>query len=982
MTGRVGRRSRRLRFLTVVGVLSVLASIPLVPASRPTAAAAAADPVIAAVGDIACDPASSGFNGGNGFPTDCRQKVTGALLSPTGAIGPVDAVLPLGDEQYQCGGLAAFQQAYHPSWGFLNPSVHPVPGNHEYQTTGGTGCGSQHNAAGYFTYFGASAGDPTRGYYSYTIGSWHIIALNSELCWDQTAYDSGVLGTPGCGRGSPEETWLRNDLAASAGSCRLAYWHEPRFSSSPGKGDDTVDALWQALVAAKADVVLTGHQHWYERFAQMNGSGAADPNGVRQFIVGTGGESFARLSTRLPSSQASNDSTFGVLKLTLHPGSYDWKFVPVAGSTFTDSGTTACHTPPPADTTSPSTAISCNGAPCSGNWYGTNPVSVGLAGTDSGSGIARTVYTTDGSDPTTSATATTYAGAFALSTSATVRYASVDRAGNLETVRSQSVSVDLIPPVTAVECNAAPCAASYPGPVTVSLRATDSGGSAVATMRYTTDGTDPTTSPTGSTYASPFSLSSTAVVRYSSTDGAGNVEAPGSRPVTIGPGSDDTAPPTTSVACDAAACTDSWYGPAPVRVTLSATDAGGSGVAAIRYTTDGTDPASSSTAVLYSGPVDLASTTAIRFSSTDQAGNVEPTQSQLVRVDTTAPTTTASCAGAPCSSGWYRTGPVTVSLSATDGGGSGVVATAYTTDGSDPTTSPAAVPYSGPFAVSATATVRFSSRDAVGNQGAVRSQPVQIDTTSPTTPIWCNADPCNGTTYAAPVTVTLRPSDAGGSGLATTRYTTDGTDPVTSVTAKTYSGPFALSATTTVRASSTDNAGNVESPGTQPISVTGGASSSTLVPTDDSYTARGNASATHGSEGSINVNSGTSERRAYVKFTVSSVPAGATGVTALLKLYSQSSAASTVTVSASSVATTWNEGTLSWGNQPPLGPVVTAKAGLVSGAYNVFDVSGLVTGNGTYALVVTDNNTTQRYFSAKESAPSRPPQLVLSWTNP
>src|SRR5829696_6335850 len=530
LRARFGRRrslasTRSLQLLLVVGVL--LAGMSL---ARPSNAAG--DPVIAAAGDIACDPAAGDYNGGDGTAIDCAQRRTAALL--TG----VDAVLPLGDEQYVCGGLRAFNQSYDPTWGQHKQISHPVPGNHEYQTSGGTDCSTRPDAAGYFTYFGAAAGDPAKGYYSYDLGSWHIVALNSELCFMPE----------GCSAGSPQEVWLKNDLAAHPAACTLAYWHEPRFASSPGGGDGVADPLWRDLYTAGADVVLNGHHHWYERFALQHPSGQADPNGIREFIVGTGGESHVPLSTRRPNSQVSNDSTFGVLKMTLHVGSYDWSFVPEAGATFSDSGTTSCHQ------------------------------------------------------------------------------------------------------------------------------------------------TGSTTTTTGST--------------------------------------------TTS-----------------------------------------------------------GSTT----------------------TTTTGPTTTSS--------------PTTTSGS----------------------------------------------------------------TTTTTTP---------------------RPGTA------------------------------------------------------------------TLAPSDDSYTSLTNPTGTHGSDGSVNINSGSAERRAFLKFNVAAIPAGATNVAATLRLYSQSPATSAVTFTVSQVAPGWSEATLTWNNQPASGTVVTTRAGLTSGAYNSFNLSSLVSGNGTYAVVVTGSDTTQRYFSSKESSPNFPPQLQLTWNQP
>jgi hypothetical protein len=943
-------------------------------------AGAATDPVvatIAAVGDIACDPANSGFNGGNGDTTDCRQKATASLL--TG----VDAVLPLGDEQYGCGGLTPFNQVYDPTWGQKKSLTRPVPGNHEYQTTGGTGCSSSHNASGYYTYFGSLAGDPAKGYYSYNIGPWHIIALNSELCYDQVNYDS--TATSKCPKGSPMEAWLRADLAANPTGCKLAYWHEPRFSSTPGRGDDTVDPLWQALAAARADVVLTGHQHFYERFAQMNASGAADAtNGVRQFIVGTGGESFMSLSSRLPTSQASNDNTFGVLKMTLHAASYDWQFVPVAGSTYTDSGTTTCHAPAAADTTAPTTSITCDGAACAPGWYATKPVSVTLTATDTGgSGLASTRYTTDGSDPGSSATATSYTGPFSLSSSTTVRYASTDKAGNLEATQSQLIRVDTVAPQTTISCNGGSCSGTFSTAVTVTLQSADTGGSGVGTTLYTTDGSAPT-GPTATTYSGPFAVAATSTVQFFTKDQAGNVEPTRSQAIQIGPPPPaDDQPPTTAIACNGTGCTLDWYGTSAVNVTLTASDTGGSGVAKTSYTTDGSDPASSPTAITYTGPFSLSSTTTVTFASTDRANNAETKQAQLIHVDVAPPAISVSCNSGSCGA-WFRSSPVTVQLSATDTGGSGVARTAYTTDGTDPATSVTAVTYAGPFTVAATTTVRYRSWDVAGNASATVSQSVQIDTVLPTTPIYCNGDPCGTAPYTTAVTVTLPATDAGGSGLARTSYTTDGTDPVTSATAKPYTGPFTIAQTTTVKAYSVDVAGNVEPVGSRLVQVTstGTVKTATLAPTDDSYTAKGNASATHGSERSLNVNSGTSERRAFVKFNVAVIPAGATGLTATLRLQSQSSAASTVIFTVTQVATSWAEPALTWNNQPAMGSPVTNKAGLTDGAFNSFDLSSLVTGNGTYAVAVTSNNTTQRYFSSKESSAANAPQLVLSWTSP
>jgi ABC-type transporter MlaC component len=234
-------------------------------------------------------------------------------------------VFTLGDNVYEAGTPFEFEACYDPTWGRHKARTRPAAGNHEYLTPG---------ASGYFEYFGAAAGDPSRGYYSYDLGSWHIVVLNSNCA---------EVG--GCERGSPQERWLRADLAAHPRTCTLAYWHHPRFSSGPNGGEPGVGALWQALYEHGVDVVLAGHDHSYERFAPQTPSGEADlARGLRQFVVGTGGAPLYKFpGPAIANSEVRSDDTFGVLKLTVRPASYDWEFVPVAGRAFTDSGTGRCH---------------------------------------------------------------------------------------------------------------------------------------------------------------------------------------------------------------------------------------------------------------------------------------------------------------------------------------------------------------------------------------------------------------------------------------------------------------------------------------------------------------------------------------------------------------------------------------------------------------------------------------------------------------
>jgi Calcineurin-like phosphoesterase len=233
-------------------------------------------------------------------------------------------VMALGDLAYPNGAAEDFK-CYDKTWGRVKTRTRPAVGNHEFHSTG---------ASYYFQYFGAAAGDAKSGYYSYELGSWHIVVLNSECA---------EIG--GCGTGSPEEKWLRADLAAHPVGCTLAYFHKPRFSSGLNHGNDPeVGAFWQALYDFNAELILNGHDHDYERFAPQDPNGKADPKrGIREFVVGTGGKNHREFGLHKANSEVRNNTAFGVLKLTLKPTGYDWKFIPVAGKSFTDSGSGSCH---------------------------------------------------------------------------------------------------------------------------------------------------------------------------------------------------------------------------------------------------------------------------------------------------------------------------------------------------------------------------------------------------------------------------------------------------------------------------------------------------------------------------------------------------------------------------------------------------------------------------------------------------------------
>lgn len=275
------------------------------------------DPTIVAAGDIACGVGSIG--------ADCKQDATASLID---SIKPV-AVLPLGDNQYEAGGLSDFQNYYDKSWGKFKNITYPAVGNHEYLTSG---------ASGYFDYYNGTgnqtgiAGERNKGYYAFNIGDWRLYSLNSNCS------QAG-----GCGAGSPQELWLRNDLKTNPRKCVLAFFHHPLYTSG-SRALPAVAPLYQALYDNGAEIILNGHEHNYERFSPQDANGNSDPaKGIREFVVGTGGRNFTKFVSNAKNSEVKNDSTFGILKLTLRQSNYDFAFVPIQGSVFTDQGTGACH---------------------------------------------------------------------------------------------------------------------------------------------------------------------------------------------------------------------------------------------------------------------------------------------------------------------------------------------------------------------------------------------------------------------------------------------------------------------------------------------------------------------------------------------------------------------------------------------------------------------------------------------------------------
>ncbi|HET6781748.1 MAG TPA: metallophosphoesterase [bacterium] len=281
-------------------VLSVLGLAQPISSSMP------ADAVLVGAGDIAsCESAG--------------DEMTAKLLDSIAG-----TVFTAGDNVYERGRLQEFTRCFAPSWGRHKARMRPSPGNHDYLTKDGQG---------YFKYFGAAAGPPSKGYYAYNLGVWRVIVLNSNCAH-----------VGGCHNGSPQERWLRAELNAHSALCTLAYWHHPRFSSGPHGDALSVGSFWDALYEAGAELIVNGHDHLYERFAPQAPDGSLNSDrGIRQFTVGTGGRSLYSVKRLTRNSVFRSATTFGVLKLTLRASGYIWQFVAAPSGKVLDKGESLCY---------------------------------------------------------------------------------------------------------------------------------------------------------------------------------------------------------------------------------------------------------------------------------------------------------------------------------------------------------------------------------------------------------------------------------------------------------------------------------------------------------------------------------------------------------------------------------------------------------------------------------------------------------------
>jgi acid phosphatase type 7 len=279
---------------------------PLAPTPQSVVPADAARP-FSALSGVLVGAGDIGYCGTGGAEATARllDRVSGTVFTA-------------GDNAYMSASRDEFQNCYEPTWGRHRPRTRPTAGNHEYARS----------AAAYFDYFGGNAGPSDAGYYSYGVGPWNVIAVNSEIA---------------SGPGSPQSEWLRHELSSQPSACTAVIWHRPLFSSGQNGDNPDMRDVWRILYEFNVDLVINGHDHTYERFAPQDPDGRFDPaRGIREFIVGTGGAPLYAFSSLRPNSEV-RAAAWGVAAFTLAVGGYQWEFVPVDGGTFRDSGSASCH---------------------------------------------------------------------------------------------------------------------------------------------------------------------------------------------------------------------------------------------------------------------------------------------------------------------------------------------------------------------------------------------------------------------------------------------------------------------------------------------------------------------------------------------------------------------------------------------------------------------------------------------------------------
>jgi hypothetical protein len=684
------------------------------------------DPILLAAGDIAaCDSAG--------------DEATAAILD-----GYPDAtVATLGDNVYPDGTAADFAKCYAPSWGRHKARTKPSPGNHEHHTPG---------AAPYYDYFAPAAGESGKGWYSYEVGGWQILVLNSNC------------EVVACGPDSEQEQWLRSELAASEAQCTLAYWHHPLFTSGTHAGEanlELVRPFWRALYEHGADVVLVGHDHDYERFAPQTPDGAADGvYGLRQFVVGTGGRSLRSFGTARANSEVRDHSAFGVLRLILRSGGYDWQFLPEAGKTFTDSGSGTCHGAPDQAAAGNPTLSSTHPS----GWSADRTVDVAWSGaSDSGSGVNGYSYAWSQNASTTPDTTKEAEETATGTTSPTLadgewwfHLRTGDNAGNWSTpVHLGPFRIDATAPSNPMLSSPSHTVGAWSNDPTVDVAwsgATDS-GSGVDGFSYQWSQSD-ATSPdmtkdaekTTAGTTSPTLVDGSWWLHLRTRDNAGHWSAP----VRLGPFAIDTALPVNPDPASATHAAGEWSTDPTVDVTWSGATDARSGVDGFSYAWTHSAETTPDMAKDVEETGTAAASSALddrdwwfHLRTRDNAGNwSSATHLGPFRIDTAPPANPTASSQSHPSDGWSNDPTVDVTWSAATDARSGVdgFSYAWTQNAGTPPDEAKDVEE---FATATTSPnlgdgswwFHLRTRDNAGNwSDPVHSGPFRIDTTPPTNP--------------------------------------------------------------------------------------------------------------------------------------------------------------------------------------------------------------------------------------------------------
>ncbi len=949
-------------------VVTIQGLLPEVSGGSGNRVAAAGDPIIAAAGDIACDPLDSHFNNGNGTSSDCRQKATSDLL----VNGGYAAVLPLGDNQYYCGSLDAFNNSYDLSWGRVKSITYPVVGNHEYLTHGGsspsTGCDlSNSGAAGHYQYFGAAAGSVGQGYYSYDIGTWHLIALNSNCS------DAG-----GCGSSSPQGQWLAADLAAHQNFCTLAYWHIPRFSSG-GRAASNSQSFWNLLYANQADLILNGHDHIYERFAPQTPAGLLDPvNGIRQFTIGTGGSGLTSIPLLAANSEVRDNTTHGIFKLTLHPTSYDWEFVSDGVGSFTDSGTQACHQagPTPTPTVAPTLVGSqtTTFTPVADSYVdAANPtVNNGLSTNlrvDASPDIRSYIrFNVSGlSSPITNATLRIFAnsnnsqGIRALQVADNTWGETTINYNNAPPLGSLLASSGAVTTGTWVSLNVTSYitgngtfsfGVNTPSSSSSSLASRQSGANAPQLV-INHGGSTPTNTPGGNTptfaRTSTSTGTPTATPLVSNTPTSTFTSTPTFTPTTTSPsgGQIITFLPQMDSYVSASSPTINYGTNTTIRVDGSPDLHG-----YIRFNVSG-----------LSGPVTNATLMILANSSNSQGIRA------LAVADNTWGETTIN----------YNNAPPLVSLLASSGG--------FTTGTWISLNVTSYITGNGTFSLgvntlSGTATSLASRQSganspqlAVTTSGGLTATPTQTSavTNTPTfTPTSTSAE-TNTPTFTPTATVVISSTPT----FTPTDVLTDTptfTPTATSAVSDTPSNTPTDTLTGTPTFTSTGTSSVTNTPTFLPTpSATTSSGPLTLTPVADSYVDAANPTTNYGSNTTLRVD-GSPEVRSYIRFNVSGLSGLVSNAT--LRIYANSS--NSQGIRALEVAdNSWGETTLNFNNSPALGNLLASSGAVTTGNWVALDVTSYINGNGTFTFGVNSLSATATSLASRQSG-ANAPQLIIT----